>query len=527
MADVSLDLSALQQAYSTGTLTPSALIIALYPGLSSTHAVFIHLQPLEVLLDTCKALEAQPEGSRGPVWGVPFAVKDNVDVEGLPSTAACPSFKYIATASAPAVQALLMAGAIMVGKTNLDQFASGLVGTRSPYGIARNTFDSRFIPGGSSSGSAAAVSGGLVTFAIGTDTAGSGRVPAGLTGCVGIKPTVGSISTVGVVPACASLDCLSVFARSAADGAAVASIMASARAGAADAWRRPPRTYAPPGPGFRFALPSSEFLDWTGPGGTEVVFASSALFESAAAQLEKLGGSRVSVDFAPFAEVAAALYGGAFVAERYAGIRAFLDAKGGTAAAAAAGGASVLDSQLAVVNDERLLPVTRKIIAGAGKFSAADLYQDMARLAALRAAAAVQLEALDVLLVPTALHHYTVKEIYAQEGVEDPTWDFNAKLGRFTNFVNLLDLCGVAVPWGVVCADAEQLAGQGKDEAARRKHLTLTGRTEVVLPFGVTLISHAGADAWLAVLAGALHAASGLGCGPAGHGVEPYVAPAE
>jgi allophanate hydrolase len=314
----------------------------------------------------------------------------------------------------------------VVGKTNLDQFASGLVGTRSPYGVAPNAFDDRFIPGGSSSGSASAVGGGLVCFALGTDTAGSGRVPAGYNGCVGIKPTLGAFSTVGVVPACAALDCVTVFARSVPDAAEVARLMRAAAppAGTPDAWRRAPAPARPPpaaGAPFRFGMPGPEFLEWDGacawdrparwsqplpppgrrcvprprqqhappltpsptappapppPGGPEMAAASAKEFAAAAARLQSVGGQLVAIDFAPFAEIAAMLYQSSFVAERYSGLRAFLDAgPGGGAAAGSAkraraedggGPGGELERQRALNGDERLLPVTRAIISGAG-----------------------------------------------------------------------------------------------------------------------------------------------------------------
>ncbi|KXZ51619.1 hypothetical protein GPECTOR_12g583 [Gonium pectorale] len=422
----------------------------------------------------------------------------------------------------------LLSGGIAVGKTNMDQFAAGLVGTRTPSSPCPvSPFDSRFISGGSSSGSAAAVGAGLLSFALGTDTAGSGRVPAGLCGCVGVKPTVGSVSTVGVVPACASLDCLTVFTASVADGVEVARIMRSAAAPpGTDVWRRQPSPAEPlPEAGFRFAVPSREHLDWDGPGGEALSSACAAAFEAAAARLTEAGGVRVEVDFAPLLAVAAMLYGTSFVAERYSGIRAFLERKAAAnGGAPAAKPAAALEHQGQVVDDERLLPVTRHIIAGTAKFTAADVFDHQAQLAVLRARALDELSRADVLLVPTALTHWTVAEVAEEEAAPTPTWSRNAKLGRFTNFVNLLDMCGIAVPSGIVSYDAAALS-EGASEAERRRaaHLAATGPTQVTLPFGVTLLSRAWRDDWLWGLAARMEAAAGLRCGPAGHGVTPFV----
>ncbi|GBF99242.1 allophanate hydrolase [Raphidocelis subcapitata] len=534
---VDLSLSALRERYSfggtaaSGGLTPSALLRELHPRLAAAPAVFIHLEPLAALLERCAELEAQPPSQRGPLWGVPFAVKDNIDVAGLPSTAACPAFSYTPEKSAPTVEALLEAGGVMVGKTNLDQFASGLVGTRSPYGVAPNAFDDRFIPGGSSSGSAAAVGGGLVTFALGTDTAGSGRVPAGYNGCVGIKPTLGAVSTLGVVPACASLDCVTVFARSVEDATAVMRLMRAAGGGAEDVWRRAPAPTRPPPAttgAFRFCTPGPAFLEWDGAGGPEMAAASAEQFAAAAARLEAIGGVRVDVDFAPFAAIAAMLYQSSFVAERYSGLRAFLDAGGAQGAAAAEHGggngngaaapAAALAQQRSLFDDDRLLPVTRAIISGAGRFTAVDVFDDAARMAALVSAANASLARVDMLLVPTALEHYLVEEVEAEEGGSPPSWPKNAKNGRFTNFVNLMGgLAGVSVPSGVLRIDY----GSGASALTPRARLLAAsgGPLRVALPFGVTLLAPCWHDDWLWGVAARMVAEAKLGCGPQGHGV--------
>jgi len=515
-----LDLKQLSEAYAAGSTTPSQLVQALYPCLADTKGIFIHLASFDQLMARATALEALPADGRGPLWGVPFATKDNVDVAGMPTTAACPAFSYTPEKSAPAVQALEDAGAINFGKTNLDQFASGLVGTRTPYGVAPNAFDNRFIPGGSSSGSAAAVGGGLLSFALGTDTAGSGRVPAGYNGCVGLKGTLGKISTVGVVPACAALDCLTVFARSVGDGATVMAVMESADAGAGDTWRRARLTLPGlPQQGFRFGVPTEQYTEWDGPGGPAMAAASKAAFAAAVARLESVGGQRVEVDFAPFAEAAALLYQSSFVAERYSGIRSFLDKPSGGPAQQPE---AALQQQRDLGADGRLLPVTRTIIAGAGKFTATDVFDDRARLAVLAARARAEMSKLDLLLVPTALEHYLVAEIADTEDAPTPTWPLNAKNGRFTNFVNLLDMCGIAIPSGLLKVDystAEAAAGSG---AMRAQRLAGSGGAQAVtLPFGVTLLAGAWRDEWLWGIAERLERAAGLGCGPDGHGVTP------
>lgn len=415
-----LSISELSSLYRSNVSTPEAVIKSLYPKLESSHATFIHLEPLDRLIMRCKELELIPAAERGELWGIPFAAKDNVDAAGLPTTAACPTFSYMPGSNAPALQALLDAGAILVGKTNMDQFAAGLVGCRSPYGVPRNAADPRFVPGGSSSGSATAVSSGLVCFALGTDTAGSGRIPAGLNGCVGIKGTVGSISTVGVVPACASIDCLTCFASSVDDGARVMRIMAKGDAGPKDVWRRRPPHVGflsiPPETGFRFAVPSREFLDWSCSGAKSLIPKYQAEFDLAVERLVSIGGIKVEINFDPLLKTAALLYGSSFVAERYSGIRNFLEAG--------------KQSTALVIDDERLMPVTRHIIAGSSKFSAADVFDDLARLAVLRAESLHEISHVDLLLVPTALAHFTVEEVTAEESGPNPMWTMNAKLGR-------------------------------------------------------------------------------------------------
>lgn len=547
---VNLSFPALQTAYAEGSSTPTGILETLYPLLEQEPACFVSLTSYDALLDRCRLLEAQPKSRRRSLWGIPFAVKDNIDVAGFPTTAACPSFSYTPDTSAPAVQILLDEGGVMVGKTNMDQFAAGLVGTRTPYGTARNAFDDRFVPGGSSSGSGALVGSGLVSFALGTDTAGSGRVPAMLNGCVGIKPTVRRVSTKGVVPACRSLDCISCFARTVEDGAKVIKLMQLAGKLDDPNWRPPPAGVSPQGvllprtllqrplenghhspqdatdpfcnPRFCFGVPSARFLEFEGPGGKSTAKAYDAAFSEAVERTKSLNGEVVEVNFAPFCEIAALLYNSAFVAERYAGIRAFVDAKAGKGV-----------SKEAIEGDERMEAVTAAIIARGTLYSAADVYEAFADMAKLSAQARAEMAKVDMLLVPTVLQHFMVAEVEAEEKRgERPAWTKNSLCGRFTNFVNLLDMAAISVPSALLQSDdlAEEASRSetngDESEISRRAHLLAeSGNPRPYLPFGVTLIGPAWTDEFLWEIAAKLHAKSGLECGPKGHGVRPYRSP--
>ena len=318
---LSLDLVTLRRRYADGTVKPTEVIQAVYRliGERGQDAVWITLCAEAEALARAQHLEARvAEFSQLPLFGVPFAVKDNMDPAGLPTTAGCPDFAYNPARNAPVVERLLAAGAILIGKTDLDQFATGLVGVRSPYGTPKNPFDARYIPGGSSSGSAVAVAEGLVSFSLGTDTA-AGRVPAAFNNLVGYKPTAGLISTNGVVPACRSLDCVSVFALTCEDAATVAGVVCAPDpepvgwrpdAGGFSLAESTPRR-------FRFGVPASGELKTFGDAST------GALFAEASARLSQAGGQRVEIDFTPFRKTAALLYGGPWVAERLAAIREF------------------------------------------------------------------------------------------------------------------------------------------------------------------------------------------------------------
>lgn len=344
----------------------------------------------------------------GPLAGLSFAVKDNIDAAGLATTAACPAFSHMAARNARVVQRLLDAGAVLLGKTNLDQFACGLNGTRSPYGAVPNSFDSRYVSGGSSAGSAYVVATGEADFALGTDTAGSGRVPAGLNNIVGIKPTRGLISASGVVPAAQSVDCVSIFARTV--GLAARVLQAAMGFDAEDPYARKLTLATTPwARGFRFGVPSPlRFF------GDE---AAAAAFETAIGQMQALGGIPVAVDYAPLAETAALLYDSALVAERYAAVRGFFDA-----------------------HEEEVIEPVRSILAQGRRYSAADFVDARTKLHALGQRAATIWRDIDLLLVPTAPTHYTIEAMQA-----DPV-ALNRNLGEFTNFVNLLDYAAIAVP---------------------------------------------------------------------------------
>ncbi|EIE20546.1 allophanate hydrolase [Coccomyxa subellipsoidea C-169] len=523
-----LGLQALQGAYRDASTSPTDVIRRLYPLLAQEEGMFITLASLESLLERCRILEVLPPAARGPLYGVPFAVKDNIDVAGFPTTAACEAYRYTPSQSAPGVEALLEAGGVMVGKTNLDQFAAGLVGTRTPYGTARNPFDDRFLPGGSSSGSGAAVGCGLLTFALGTDTAGSGRVPAHFCGCVGIKPTVGRVSSTGVVRACRALDCISVFARSVPDAAEATPPSTPGQSAPGSPGGLPNGHAAPPNghaakPSFRFGLPDRKYLSFAGPGGDAFALVAAAgyerLYGEAVQMLQQLGGVTVPIDFEPFAATANLLYTSAFLAERYSGVRTFLEAgqvccKG-------------TPTEASVAGDARMERVTGAIMAGSLRYCAVDVFDALTTLNELKGRARVELAKVDFLLVPSAAHHYTVAEIEAEEKqAEAVSWPKNANLGRFTNFVNLMDMAAIAVPSGVLHCEEPSAASDPTGEVARRAALLReTGNSRPVLPFGVTLIGAAWSDESLWAVAERFHAATGLGCGPDGFGVKPYRTP--
>ncbi|WP_200302745.1 allophanate hydrolase [Streptomyces adelaidensis] len=375
--------------------------------------IWIDLRPRAEVEAEARAIDARlAAGDRLPLAGRLFAAKGNIDVHGLPTTAGCPAYAYPPEADAPAVARLRAAGAIVLGTTNLDQFATGLVGTRSPHGAVRNAVDPSRISGGSSSGSAVAVALGIVDLALGTDTAGSGRIPAAFNGIVGLKPTRGLVPTTGVVPACASIDCVTVFARTLPEAEEALAHLASPPDRTLPAL--PQRT---PGP-WRVAVPPREQLGELDEGSAEA-------YEAAVTRLRAAGADVRPLDLTPFSEAAAMLYQGAFVAERYTAVGSFVDK-------AIADGVDSLD------------PTVAGIITRARDIPAHQLFADQDRLAVLRTRALAELADADALLLPTAPGHPTLAEVAA-----DPL-GANARLGRFTNSTNLFDLAAVAVPAGEV-----------------------------------------------------------------------------
>jgi allophanate hydrolase len=461
--NTSLDIATLRQRYQSGELTPLALVEDLLGRMRGEDSHHIWISRLDA--DDLRAYASRLEGrdiATLPLYGIPFAIKDNIDLAGLPTTAGCPEYAYTPERHAAVVQRLIDAGAIPLGKTNLDQFATGLNGTRSPYGACRNAFNADTISGGSSSGSAVAVALGLASFSLGTDTAGSGRVPAAFNNLVGHKPSCGALSTRGVVPACRSLDAVSVFALTAEDAERVLAVAAGFDA--ADEYSRP---LAPHdfdfgrAAGFRFGVPMRKDLEFFGNAEAE------RLFGEAVTRMKSLGGAPVEIDLAPFLDTARLLYGGPWVAERYLAIRDFFDAQ-----------------------PEKVFPPVRDIIAGGRDISAADTFAHLYRLRALKRVCEAAWRDIDVLLTPTAGTIYRIDDMEA-----DPI-RLNANLGYYTNFMNLLDLAATAVP-----------AGFQNDG----------------LPFGVTLISRPHQDGPLLHLASKMQQALGGKLGATDHALPPAV----
>jgi allophanate hydrolase len=446
-------VAAIVAAHRAGTLSPAQTVARSFARIRDLDdpAIFISLRDEKQALAEAESLAEKKDAAQLPLYGVPVAVKDNIDVAGLPTTAACPAFSYMPTYDATAVAWLRAAGAIVIGKTNLDQFATGLVGVRSPYGVPKNPLRADLVPGGSSSGSAVAVSAGLVPLALGTDTAGSGRVPAMLNNIVGLKPSLGLVSTAGLVPACRTLDCVSVFSLTVDD--AMTALRAMAGPDGADPYSRsrPLAQMSAVPAQFRLGVPRPGQLIFFGDKISE------AAFSEALKRWTALGATLVEFDLEPFYETARLLYEGPWVAERYLVIR-----------------------NLLASSPDAIHPVTREIIIAGARLSAADTFAALYRLQGLRKIAERGFAGIDALVLPTAPTVYSTAQVLANP------LELNSRLGTYTNFVNLLDLCGLALP-AAIRADG--------------------------IPFGITLLAPAGQDARLASIGRVFHADTRLPMG--------------
>lgn len=441
-----LRLGALKTAYTDGSLTPRQLILALREqavALNPEFNLFIHLLSAAELEPYLTALDGKSPVEL-PLFGVPFAIKDNIDLAGIPTTAACPAYAYTPERSATLVAQLIALGAVPLGKTNLDQFATGLNGTRSPYGACRNSVHPDYPSGGSSAGSSLAVALGVASFALGTDTAGSGRVPAALNNLVGLKASKGLLSTAGVVPACRSLDCVTYFTASAVEASQLLAL--TAKLDPQDQYSRSnplwndASAFGAPRRGFRFGVPEQlEFL-----GCPE----SPALFAHAIEQLKALGGEPVEIEFAPFLAAARLLYAGPWVAERYS-----------------------VAGTLIEQHPEAVLPVIKDVLSKAAGFSAVQTFEAQYQLQALKAQCDQLMAGLDCVLTPAYPRPVTLAELEV-EPVQR-----NSDLGYYTNFMNMLDYAAVAVPAGFMTNG---------------------------LPWGVTLLGRVFTDQYLLSLADAL-----------------------
>ncbi|MDX6677925.1 MAG: allophanate hydrolase [Solirubrobacteraceae bacterium] len=432
-----MSIARLLADYRDGASDPAEVVARAYErARSASQPAWISLVPWDRVRASLARLRAA--GPDLPLYGIPFAIKDNIDLEGVPTTAACPAFAYTPRESAFAVSRLVAAGAIPIGKTNMDQFATGLTGTRTPFGACASVPDPRYVSGGSSSGSAVVVADGSVPFALATDTAGSGRVPAALNAIVGMKASLGAIGTRGVLPACRSLDCVSLLTANVADAGAVLGVAAGFDA--ADPYSRVVAARAGPPPGgARIAVPRPDALTFCGDR-----FAAAA-WQRALSRALALGWELVEIDYEPFAEAARLLYDGPWIAERFATIGQFL-----------------------IDNRRKVDPIVRRVIMAGRDHGAVQAFAAAHRLAELRLATRAVWEGADALLLPTTPTAFTAAEIADEPLVR------NALLGTYTNFVNLLDLCAIAFPGGA---------------------------REDGLPFGVSLIAPAGADLALLELA--------------------------
>jgi len=461
-----LFISTLLDGYRRKLFSPEEVILEVLGRIERApdhHAWISRLSRAQVLR-YARALSAQSTDEL-PLYGIPFAIKDNIDLAGVATTAACPTYAYTPTKSAHVVERLVAAGAIPVGKTNLDQFATGLVGVRSPYGACCNSFNRDYISGGSSSGSAVVVAQGLVSFALGTDTAGSGRVPAAFNNVIGLKPSCGLLSTRGVVPAGRSIDCVSILALSSDDARQILAV--GSHFDAEDPFSRtvPAKnalTAKLHSTAFTFAIPRAKQLEFFG----DQEYA--RLYDKACAELTNLGGKPVDIDFEPFLATARLLYEGPWIAERYAAVGQFIES-----------------------HRTEIHPTTRAIIEKGKAPSAVDAFQSQYALQSLRRVCDQIWKTADVLVTPTAGTIYTIAQVQS-----DPV-QLNSNLGRYTNFMNLLDLAGLAVP---------------------------TGFRSDGWPFGVTLAGPAGSDHALLGLGDRLHRTCATGAGATREQLPPLVA---
>lgn len=446
ISNLSLDINNLLSGYRDDRFTPRQILELVQQRIDSQpdHNAWItrlDQASIDAHLEQLGDFDADSK----PLYGIPFAIKDNIDLAGVPTTAACAEYAYTPDKNAFVVQCLIDAGAIPVGKTNLDQFATGLVGTRSPYGAGKNSFNPDYISGGSSSGSSIALAMGQVSFSLGTDTAGSGRVPAAFNNLVGLKPSRGWLSASGVVPACRSLDCVSVFALCSDDARRVLDVAGCFDREDEYARQAPACEPAFDSRHFTFGVPRPDQLAFFGNESGQ------QLFEQAVARLETLGGTCREIDFEPFLQAARLLYEGPWVSERYVAIETFIQQQA-----------------------DAMHPVTHGIIAGGAAPLAADAFRSQYQLEKLRRHSAQVWDSLDFIVTPTAGRCYTIDEVEA-----DPV-QLNSNLGYYTNFMNLLDFSAVAVPAG----------------------FELNG-----LPFGVTLFAPAFSDHSLLSVGDRLHRA--------------------
>lgn len=456
--DVSVDItiSGLQQHYANDDFSPAQLVLAIHEKMHSyaDNPIWIHLLTEEEIAPFVKRLQATREDNL-PLWGIPFAIKDNIDLAGIPTTAGCEAFTYTPEKSATVVQLLINAGAIPIGKTNLDQFATGLVGTRSPWGACHNTLNPEVISGGSSSGSAVATALGLVSFALGTDTAGSGRVPASLNNIVGLKPSRGLLSTSGVVPACRSLDCVSIFALNCDDANCVFNVAAaydnSDCYSRTNPFNNSIRYYHAASHDQVIGIPQADQLEFFGDSEAE------ATFKQHCEQLQSSGFQLQEIDFSAFISAARLLYQGPWVAERWLATQALVETQ-----------------------PEAMLPVIQEIIGNGNTQSAADLFSAQYQLQAYAQQANAELKCVDVIMTPTNGTSYTIEE------VNNNPIALNSQLGYYTNFMNLLDYAAIAIPVGFL---------------------------KNTVGFGVTLFSHAFSDKRLLSLAASIQNCLKMPCG--------------